>query len=931
MIINIDSAKNNMKKNSMDSRMDSRLGAADNQPQVYKYQLENGLNVLVRPVHTVPSVSMQIWYGVGSKHEKNGERGSAHLLEHMLFKGTHKRSESDISVETHKMSAVTNAFTSYDYTGYLFDLPVQNWRHGFDLFADCMVNATIKEEHLSSEMKAVIQELKMNKDRYLRSILGELISIIFQDHPYHHPIIGYKQDLWSVKSSDLLSFYKKHYKPNNATLVVVGDVDPEEVFEEAKKAFGSIEPDWSHTKEEFYFNQDIIAKSVSIYRDVEQPKACFTFVVPGLSAKKEQFLSLVDIILGQGKSSRLYKKIVDELQLATALQTGYYDLFDHGVFFVIVEPKSVEDIETISSVIKKELSDLIGMGVTDEELEAAIKQSKMALYGLLESNMSQAERIASAFLATGDPEYVYNYFDYSVAELKEGVNQLIKNYLRPTIMHTGLVLPLPASEKEQWVALQKISDEEDQRILFGRVRTTSIEPAVNASKVEIGKRVDFLFPKPEKAILSNNACVYYYNNPQIPKLELIVSFAARPYYDSDTLPGLYNFVAAMMTEGTKKYTAQEFAQAIESRGMSISVDAGRITMSFLSEDLSFALGILHELLTNVIFDEKEIEKVRHQLIAEIKRFWDEPNLICSQLVKEDIYKGHPYSKNLLGTCDSINKITRQDLIAFYNKYITLQGARLAVVGDLSAYNLVEELENVLGENALDISKGAVVEPIQFPAIKYEKTHEINYPINRDQVVLFLGTLSVDRKNPDYDKLLLFDQIFGGGVLDSMSSRLFDLREETGLFYTIRGSLISGADEQPGMLTVKTIVSLDRLEEAEKAIRNTMLTTVDTITEEEFEQAKLALINSLVNNFTSSARMAEAFLFLDKYQLPVDFFDKRAAQLEAILLDEVKEAAIKILNQNSLLTVRVGRVDKKGLVENAGDKKENNKESGSDLK
>jgi len=874
------------------------------QPQVYRFQLENGLTVLVRPVHTVPNVSMQILYGVGSKHEKNGERGSAHLLEHMLFKGTHTRSESDINTETHKLSGVTNAFTGYDFTGYLFEFPVQNWLHGLAILADCMENCTIKEEHLSSEMKAVIQELKMYKDSYHRSLVQELVGLIFQDHPYHHPIVGYKQDLWAVKSSDLFSFYKKHYKPNNATLVVVGDVDPENVFEEAKKAFGHIKPDWSHKKEEFYFNQDIAAKSVTIYRDVELPKACFVFVVPGLSAKKEHLLSLVDIALGQGKSSRLYKKIVDELQLATSLQSGYYDFFDHGLFFIAVEPKSVENIEAIRSIIQKELGDFAEAGITDEELKMALKQNKMMIYGLLESNMSQAEKIATSFLATGDPEYVYNYFNYSETELKEGANQLIKDYLRPSIMHTGLVLPLPESEKEQWVKLQKISDQEDKRILFGRVRTTPVEPPVNADKVEVGKRVDFAFPKPEKALLSNNVSLYYYNNSKIPKIELVLSFAARPYYDSDTLPGLYNFVAAMMTEGTKKYTAQEFARVIESRGMGISVNPGRIAMSFLSEDLSFALDILHELLTNVTFDEKEIEKVRNQLKASIKHFWDQPNLISSWLVRENIYAGHPYSKNLLGTYDSIEKITQQDLIDFYVKYISLQGARLAIVGDLSDYNLVEKLENVLGA-----CKGCAIEPILFPVVTYDKIHEINYPINRDQVVLFLGALSIDLKHADYDKLLLFDQIFGGGVLGSMSSRLFDLREETGLFYTIGGSLVAGADEQPGMVMVKTIVSLDRLEEAEKAIRNTMLTTVDTITQEEFEQAKQALINSLVNNFTASKRMAEAFLFLDRYKLPTDFFDKRAAQLETITLDEVKEAANKILKQNGLLTVRVGRVDK----------------------
>src|SRR3990170_7174781 len=210
--------------------------------KIFKKKLDNGLTVLVYPRHSIPKVSTQLWYNVGSKDEKTGEKGLAHLLEHMIFKGTKRLSESDINLITTKLSGSCNAFTSYDYTGYLFDFPTQNWKHSIEILANCMTNCTFKEELLNSELKAVIQELKMYRDYYSSGLMEELVSTIYSDHPYHHPIIGYKQDLWNITRESLLEFYHKHYTPNNATLVVVGDVEPNEVFNTANEYFGHINP-----------------------------------------------------------------------------------------------------------------------------------------------------------------------------------------------------------------------------------------------------------------------------------------------------------------------------------------------------------------------------------------------------------------------------------------------------------------------------------------------------------------------------------------------------------------------------------------------------------------------------------------------------------------------------------------------------------------
>ena len=870
---------------------------------VDKKVLDNGMTVLVNSVHTIPKVSLQIWYNVGAKDEKTGEKGLAHLIEHMIFKGTQELlSESDINVLTHKLSGSCNAFTWYDYTGYLFYLPSHNRKKILPVIADCMSNCSFNDDHLNSEMKAVIQELKMRRDDYGGSLIEDLLTSIFADHPYHYPVIGYKQDLWSVRGKDLKKFYKEHYIPNNATLVVVGDVSSDHVFNIAQKYFGSIKQKSDYKRPSFYYNKDIVSKQVTFYRDVKQSLIVNAFVVPGFYEKVDHIIDLLVLILGSGKASRLYKKLVDELQLVTSISASSWNLFEYGLFIISFEPKRMEDVATIELLINEEIASIVKGGLRDDEMQRAVKKLQMQYYKLLEDMEQQAYKIGESFLATGDENYAFEYLSEPIEQLRKKAQNLVEAYMRPSIMHKGAILPLPKEEKEQWALLQQFSDQEDKKILSERIRYTPVEPPRYALTIEPEKAKKFHFPHARKAELSNGVRVLSYNNNTTPKINLILDLKAKAYYDPEDKQGLYGFVARMLSEGTSKYTATELAHEFESRGMSFSVYPGSIAISMLAQDLPKGLELLYEILTDSIFDEKCIEKVRTQILVDIKNFWDEPYYFAGQLLKEQIYKGHPYSKNSLGTEESIKSITRDDLVEFYKKYISPNGAKISIVGDFSGYNLEKELEQIFGAWI-----GSSVEDIEFPGLEKTSGQEINHSINRDQVTLCFVGLSINRCDKDYDKLLVFDQILGGGVLGSMSSRLFQLREQTGLFYTINGSLIANVDIEPGMIAVKTIVSVDRLQEAEDAIKETLKGVADTIEKDEFEHAKDAIINSLVNHFESNYSIASVFLFLDKYNLSEDYFDARAQDFEKITITQVKEAVQNVLDVDNLLTLRIGRV------------------------
>jgi zinc protease len=868
---------------------------------VQKAVLGNGLTVLVRPTHVIPKVSIQLWYGVGSKDEQTGERGIAHLIEHMIFKGTYILTESDINILVHMLSGDCNAFTSYDYTGYLFNMPSQHWEEVLPVMADCMLNVRFDDQMLNSEFKAVIQELKMYKDRYSLSLMQDLISTIFADHPYHFPIIGFKQDLWNVTGTILKNFYKKHYKPNNATLVIVGDVNEEEAFAAAEKYFGNIAPDKEYKREEHYFNRDIAAKSVTLYRDIQQPLYTYIFVIPGLSDEEARYVPLLEWILGKGKGSRLYKKLVDA-QLVASVDVDDFGLFDHNLLAVLFEPLSEDKLPDIENIVKQEIAAIARGDFQEQEVQRALKKLQASLYNMLEDNEEQANEIGKYFLAVGDENYPFTAYNMSTKEAHEGVQKLAHTYLRTCVMHRGAVIPLPASEHDQWLELQKESDDEDQRILSARPRDSEVEGIEYAKTVVIKEAKKFDFPKPQKKELSNGIKLFWYNNTNVPKIVIAVDLKTKAYYDPEDQQGITSFVSQVMTEGTENYTAQELADAVESRGMSLSSYPGGVSLSVLHDDFEFGLSILYELLTRASFEKTEVEKVRAQILTEIKNFWDEPRFFSEQIIHEHLYQGHPYSKNSLGTTDSITRITRGDLAAYYKKYSSAYGARIAVVGDLSNYDVPALMEKVFGSWA-----STPVQAPDFPSLIGKHGGEQDYAINRDQVRLTFSKLSVSRLDPLYDKLLIFTQIFGGGALPSMASRLFQLRERYGLFYTIRGNFVAGCDEQPGMFQVSTIVSLDNLSKAEDLIKKEIITAADAITDEEFAQAKRAVISSLVDNFDANGSIAGTFLYADRFNFPADFFDNRAQQINAITKQEIQDAVRYVLQGDDLFVLRVGRV------------------------
>lgn len=869
------------------------------QKRVFKTVLSNGLTVLIHQKKASPKVALQMWYNVGSKHEQQGEKGMAHFLEHMIFKGTDSMlSEADINAVSQKLAAYANAFTSYDYTAYVFDVPVANWDKMLPIYADCMQNCSFLQDHMNSEVQAVIQELKMYRDDYHWVLADGLITNIFESHPYHYPIIGYKQDLWNLQRETFFKFYHKYYVPNNAAFVVVGDVDPVDALAKIEAVLGTIPRGQDVVHPEFFFNDELQSKSFSIYRELEQAFCMMSFVVPGGREKKDFIFDIIGSLLANGKGSRLHTKLVDELELAISVSAMCYGLFERGIFFLSFKPKHEKDIPAIKEIIFNEIKALAYEPIPEEQMRRAIKIAQIDYQHLLEDTTKQASAIGAAFTGFQDEEYPFDYCNYNPDTIVSEIQTLLQRYFRPSLCFYGEVVKAAQEDKPYLQQLQEESDALDTKILSGKERKTLVEGGRYVDSVIVEKLPIQKFPHPEEYMLANGLKVLLYHNDEVDLAECALRYKADYQYDTPDLQGIGHLVAKMMMEGTMRYPGLSFVQEAESYGITLYTNAGHIECSMLSADLPKGLDLIGEMVQGSTFDASAFDRIKNVTKSQLVQFWDTPKRSINQVVAEHVYGKHPYANMSLGTQESLQKISKDMAYAFYKKVLTPQDSVLVVAGNFDPKTIKQNIEQHFGQWT-----GSKVESISYPALSGVHQQTIDIMKQRDQIVVAFAGISVDRLSEEYDPLLIFNQLLTVG----MNSYLFLLREQSGLFYSVGGSLLHGSGTQPGMIFIKTIVSKDRLQEAQDAISSCLDNSVDRVTEQEFDEAKEMVINTFPALFETNEATANTFMFLDKYKLPYDYFEKRISTIRAMKLEDMKQVVRQYLNSKKLLCVRIGRI------------------------
>jgi len=874
--------------------------------KIKKVVLDNGLTVLVCQQRNAPKVLVQIGYDVGSAIETAGERGLAHLLEHMIFKGTEKMVEGDIDAIARKYGADFNAFTSNDMTSYFFEVDSQNWQHFLPVLADCMQNARFNDQHLASEVKAVIQELRMYKDSNFHMVIEQAFSILFPaNHPYHYPIIGYKEDLADLSGARLRAFYDKYYHPTRAVLCIVGDVSIEDAIEKATAAFSSIVSNASdHTPPFVPVSNTLTTTATTMYKDVQDTQLGLYWRLGERATGSDNLVgSAVEYILGGGLDSRLYRLLVDEKQVATSVRVSAEQMIGAGIFLIMVEPKEGM-VEECKNLVTREMSRAIADGFSDVELYKMVKnrqrQHMLALHNLHDFVYHWLE----SYFVTRDELAFFNEANLYATLTPEQLRNYCAQWLNPRDMHSIVLAPLPQDAREVWLAEQKKEEEYYDYLLERHKRTEPLAEPVFVHTLPDALPIQFSFPQPTRITrqTSNDLTVISYTDRSLPLVSVALLFKDVAYI-ARALEGVgVDLMMALLLEGSAGLTKKQIVEYFDLNGAQYSY-TGR-GLSILVGTSSFASVFAHAMnvLTKPQFSQSTFEKIREIFVRSYTQKKDSAKQVAMRTLKQALYYQHPYGWSFDEAIEYLKKMTLADVLAIHKQYVLPSHMVLSVAGDCEPAFVEQLVIQVAG----DWKPGHYVAPV-YPERQAPEKSSVVIPMLRDQLVLaFARPSEVTLYEPAHITLDLLSHI----SFTSLGSYLYALRERTGLFYNASGSWGADIHQEYGYDYICAIVSPENMEVA----RTSIMEMVEELKEGKFEEDELAAARQmyckeLIDAAADVRSLASLFANVETLGIGYDYYDKALRYAYELPLAELNAYAQKYISSDRFVTVSVGRLTK----------------------
>lgn len=848
---------------------------------VADYTLPNGMKVILIQNNRAPVTSMLVWVNVGSKDEMEGEYGMAHILEHMLFKGTTHRAPGEIAKEVESSGGRINAYTSFDQTVYYIDMASRYTERGLDVLSDMVFNATIAPEEFTREKEVVIEEIKRGMDDPGRKLSQAVFRNAFQRHPYGRPIIGYQESVRAFTRDSTYEFYKKWYKPNNMVLVVSGDFDSDEIKPVIEQKFGQAVRETIKTPDITAEPRQREARAEIIKSDVKATQLQIAFHIPGFSAGDTKSVDMLAEILGSGRTSRLYSEVKNNLRLVHNIYAGAYTPEDPGLFLIGMELEP-ENVQKALAAVFEEINKIKENGVTAEEMNRA-KLGVKAYFIRSRATMSGEARTAANFESLAGDYRGKDAYISGIEQLssQDVVNAAVK-YLRPESVTIGLLTP----EKSQ-VNLSETDLIESSAVLTGAAEEKN-EPA-SGGFVETR--------------LSNGARLLIKQDHSLPLVSLRAAFLGGVRYETIGNNGINNFLAMVWDKGTKDKNAEELARALEDMAASVSSFSGRnsfgLEADFLSQYLDESLTLFTEVLTQPRIDSAEVERQRPVILAAIKRQQDEMSARTFKLFSKTIYQGSPYALDMLGTSETVEAIKTDDIREYYDKWVRPSNMVLSIVGDVDPEAVQARLEELLkGWNG----KASTPPEINLPD-KWEGVRKAEDVIDRAQAHLILGFPAPGLKSEDKYSLEVLDNVLSG-----QGGRLFiELRDKKSLGYTVTSFYSHGL----GTGSFGFYIAFDpaKVNEARDGF-GAVIEEIkkNGVSDKELEGAKENLLGTFDIALQSYEAQASQAAFNDLYGLGVEYPETYVEKINAVTKEDVVRAARRYLNMDQAVEVIVGRVN-----------------------
>ena len=851
-----------------------------------KFVLENGLTLIVHEDHKAPIVAVNVWYHVGSKNEKPGKTGFAHLFEHLMFNGS-EHFDDDFFKATEKVGATDmNGTTSEDRTNYFENAPKDALDYLLWLESDRMGHllGAITQAKLD-EQRGVVQNEKRQGENQPYAIAYQLITknTFPAGHPYSWTVIGSMEDLNAASLDDVKDWFKTYYGTANATLVVAGDVNPKEVLEKVKKNFGSIPSGPPVARHESW-----VAKRTGTQRQraedrVPQARIYKVWNIPQYGTTDGNSLDLVSDVLSHGKTSRLYKRLVYDDQIATDVSASV-DLSEiAGQFMITATAKPGGDLAKVEKAIDEELAKFLAQGPTPRELVRVKTQFEAGFIRGVErigGFGGKSDLLAHNSVFLGNPDY----YKVRLQEVREAT-----------------------AEQLQAVAKKWLSDGQYVLEVHPFPKYTASTNDVDRSKPPVPElKPEVSFPGLQRTNLSNGLKIVLAERGNIPVVQFNLLLDAGFAADQFGTPGTARLAMDMLTEGTRKLTALSISERLALLGAHLGagcdLDTSFVSLNALRENLSDSLDLFADVVLNPAFPEADFNRLQKQRLAGIQREKTEPSAMALRVFPGLLYgPQHAYGNPLTGsgTEASVAKLTAADVKKFHATWFKPNNATLVIVGDTTLAGILPKLERLFGGwTAGDVPKKNIA-PVAQPA------HSSVYIIDRPgapQSVVYVGNLAPQKANPDEIAIELMNKLLGG----DFTSRLnMNLREDKHWSYGVRSSLPDARGQRPFvvMAPVQSDKTKEALSEMSKELRGIL--TDKPVTDAEFKRVVLNQTLKLPGTWETMGKVAGALSEIVRFGLPDDYYQTYSAKIHGVTRDALSAAAKVVVQPDHLVWVIVG--------------------------
>ena len=882
-----------------------------------KFTLPNGLEVIFHVDRSDPVVAVNLTAHVGSAREKTGRTGFAHLFEHLLFLESENLGKGGLDKMTARIGGSgANGSTSRDRTNYLQTVPKDALEKMIWAEADKLgwfIN-TVTDPVLAKEKQVVKNEKRQSVDNnpygHTQYVIDK--ALYPEDHPYNWQVIGSLEDLDRATLDDVKEFFRRWYVPNNVTLIIAGDFDTVQTRKWVEKYFSEIKR--GDDVKPLPKRSGSVTETVKFYHEdnfARLPELTYAWATVEQFNPDSYALNVLTEYLSQGKKAPLYQVLVEDKKLTSNVSMFNFDSEIAGQAQLEVRAFAEKDLDEVAKAITEAFAKFEKDGISEKDLNRIKAGQETQFYNSLASVLGKGAQLAQYNYLTNDPGFVEkdikNILAVTPADVMRVYEKYIKgkNYVATSFVPKGKMNLALENSKRAEVVEEKILQGAEQEVDPTRNAEYEKTPSSfdRSKEPPYGDAPEVKTPAVWEQKLSNGMRVYGIENREVPLVQFEVVVEGGLLLENINKVGVANLLARMMTQGTARKTPSELEDAIQQLGASINVAGGtedvRIGVTTLAKNYDATLALVEEILLEPRWDAKEFDLLKQSTISQIRQQEANPNAVAQSNFNLLIYgKDNIRSRNILGTIDSVNAITLEDLKAFYAKSLSPSVARMQVVGALNKAKITSSLS---GLNKKWKAKKVVIPVYQTPKPPTgSQVYFFDVPDAKQSVIRF-GYPALAATDPDFYPATIMNYILGGGGFASQLTQ--QLREGKGYTYGI-GSNFSGT-RSPGAFTIASGVRTNVTLESAQLVKEILQNYGKNYSEQDLATTKGFLIKSNARAFETAGAKLNMLENISKYGWKYDYVKGREQTVKAMTVQQIKDLSAKYLDADKMIWLVVG--------------------------